>query len=68
MLRVSHDEYRPMLRTPNLHAIFQRRLSSYQAAATQIVATDGRRPEAISLNIIERLAQLPSARAPRRSW
>jgi shikimate kinase len=63
MLRVSHDEYRPMLRNPNLHSIFQRRLSSYQAAATQIVAAAGRRPEAISLDIIERLVQLPAAPA-----
>jgi shikimate kinase len=60
LLRVAQDENRPMLRHPDLHAIFQRRQSSYEGVATQIVATDGRRPEAISLDIIERLAQLPS--------
>ncbi len=63
MLRVCHDEYRPMLRNPDLHAIFQRRLPAYQAAATQIVATDGRRPEDISLDIIERLVQASAATA-----
>jgi shikimate kinase len=56
MLRVAHDEYRPMLRTPDLQAIFQRRLASYEAVATQIVATDGRPPEAICLDILGRLA------------
>ena len=55
MLRVAHDEYRPLLRAPDLQAIFQRRLASYEAVATQIVATDGRRPEAICLDILGRL-------------
>jgi shikimate kinase/3-dehydroquinate synthase len=63
MLRVSHDEYRPMLRAPDLHAIFERRLAIYQSVATEIVATDGRRPEAVCLDIIERLVQAPSAPA-----
>jgi shikimate kinase / 3-dehydroquinate synthase len=63
MLRVSHDEYRPMLRAPGLHAIFERRLAIYQAVATETVATGGRRPEAICLDIIERLVQAPSAPA-----
>jgi shikimate kinase / 3-dehydroquinate synthase len=55
MLRVSHDSCRPMLRAPDLRAIFERRLATYQAVATEIVATDGRPPEAICLDIIERL-------------
>jgi shikimate kinase / 3-dehydroquinate synthase len=61
MLRVSHDTGRPMLRAPDLQAIFERRLATYQAVATQTVATDGRRPEAICLDIIERLVQVPPA-------
>ena len=61
MLRIAHDEYRPLLRAPDLQAIFRRRLASYEAVATQIVATDGRRPEAICLDILGRLAELPSA-------
>jgi shikimate kinase / 3-dehydroquinate synthase len=63
MMRVAHDEYRPMLRAPDLQAIFERRLGIYQSVATQTVATDGRRPEAVCLDIIERLVQLPSAPA-----
>jgi shikimate kinase len=55
MLRVAHDEDRPVLRAPDLPAIFRRRLASYEAVATQIVATDGRHPEAISLDILGRL-------------
>lgn len=56
MLRVARDEYRPLLRAPDLPAIFRRRLASYEAVATQIVATDGRPPEAICLDILGRLA------------
>jgi shikimate kinase len=55
MLRVAHDEYRPLLRAPDLQGIFRRRLASYEAVATQIVATDGRLPEAICLDILGRL-------------
>lgn len=61
MLRVAHDAYRPLLRAPDLQVIFQRRLASYEAAATHIVATDGRRPEAVCLDILERIAQVPAA-------
>ena len=63
MVRVSHDEYRPMLRAPDLQAIFERRLAIYESVATQTVATAGRRPEAVCLEIIERLVQAPSAPA-----
>jgi shikimate kinase len=54
MLRVA-DDSRPLLRAPDPGAIFRRRLASYEAVATQIVATDGRRPEAICLDILEHL-------------
>lgn len=52
MLRVAHDEDRPVLRAPDLPAIFARRQAGYEAVATQIVATGGRLPEAICLDII----------------
>ncbi len=61
MLRVAHDAYRPLLRAPDLEAIYRRRLAIYEAVATQIVATDGRRPEAVCLDVLGRLAQVPSA-------
>jgi shikimate kinase len=55
MVRVRQDEGRPMLRAPDLQAIFERRLAAYRSVATQTVATDGRRPEAVCLDIIGRL-------------
>jgi shikimate kinase/3-dehydroquinate synthase len=56
MLRVSHDTGRPMLRAPDLHAIFERRLAAYRSVATHTVVTDGRRPEDVCLDVIGRLA------------
>ena len=61
MLRVSHDTGRPMLSAPDLHAIFDRRQATYRSVAPQTVATGGRRPEDVCLDIIVRLAQAPSA-------
>ncbi len=61
MLRVAHDEYRPLLRDPDLAGIFQRRLASYHAVATLTVVTDGRRPEAVCLDVLARLAEVPGA-------
>ena len=63
MLRVAHDEYRPLLRDPDLEGIFQRRLASYHAVATLTVVTDGRRPEAVCLDVVARLAEVPGAPA-----
>ena len=60
MLRVAHDEYRPLLRDPDLAGIFQRRLASYHAVATLTVVTDGRRPEAVCLDVLARLAEVPA--------
>ncbi len=61
MLRVAGDEYRPLLRTPGLEDLYRRRLSAYESVATLTVATDGRRPEAVCLDVIERLVRVPSA-------
>jgi shikimate kinase/3-dehydroquinate synthase len=63
MLRVAHDEYRPLLRAPDLEGIFQRRLASYHAVATLTVVTDGRRPESVCLDVLARLAEVPGAPA-----
>jgi shikimate kinase len=62
MLRIGGDQCRPLLRDPDLPAIFRRRLPSYEAVATHTVATGGRGPEDACLEIIERLARVPSAR------
>ena len=55
MLRVAHDAGRPMLREPGLRVIFERRLAGYESVATVRVTTGGRPPEAVCLDIIERL-------------
>lgn len=54
MVRVAHDEGRPLLRSPGLQEIYERRLSVYRRVATHVVATDGRRPEEVCLDIVER--------------
>ena len=59
MLRVSCDTGRPMLRAPDLRAIFERRRSGYESVATDVIQTDGRGPEAICEDIIEKLGRRP---------
>jgi shikimate kinase / 3-dehydroquinate synthase len=60
MQRVAGDEYRPLLARPDLDNLYQHRLDVYGSVATLTVATDGRRPEAISLDVIEHLVQAPA--------
>jgi 3-dehydroquinate synthase/shikimate kinase/3-dehydroquinate synthase len=55
MLRVAGDTYRPLLARPGLKELYERRLSVYESVASLTVATDGRRPEAIALDILARL-------------
>jgi shikimate kinase/3-dehydroquinate synthase len=61
MGRVAGDEYRPLLRRPDLDALYQHRLDVYAEVATLTVATDGRRPEAVSQDVLAQLADLSSA-------
>ena len=67
MPRVGGDEDRPMLARPDLAATYQRRLGLYADMATLTVATDGRRPEAISQDILAQLAPEPAAAAVHRT-
>jgi shikimate kinase / 3-dehydroquinate synthase len=60
MLRVSHDIGRPMLRAPDLRAIFERRRATYESVATHIIRTDGRGPEAVCRSIMGRLGHVRS--------
>ena len=60
MLRVAGDQYRPMLSRPGLEDLYQQRLSVYDTVATLTVATDGRRPEAVSRDVLDRLARVPA--------
>ncbi len=61
MGRVAGDEYRPLLRRPDLDTLYQRRLGVYDQVATLTVATDGRRPEAVSQDVLAQLLQAPAA-------
>jgi hypothetical protein len=49
-----------MLARPGLDDLYRRRLSVYDAVATLTVATDGRRPEAISQDVLARLTRVPA--------
>jgi len=60
MLRVAGDQYRPMLARPGLEDLYRHRLSVYDTVATLTVATDGRRPEAVSRDVLDRLARVPA--------
>ena len=64
--RVGGDGGRPMLARPDLPALYERRLAAYAGVATLTVATDDRRPETVSEDILTRLAGVRAAdgRAP----
>jgi shikimate kinase len=66
MHRVGGDPGRPLLARPDLAATYQRRLPLYAGIATLTVSTDGRPPEAISEDILARLAREPAAKRPVR--
>jgi shikimate kinase len=57
MLRVGSDQYRPMLRRPDLDTVYRRRLGVYREVATLTVATDGRRPEAVGQDVLAQLVR-----------
>ena len=61
MLRVAGDQYRPMLGRPDLEALYQNRLLVYESVATLTLSTDGRRPEAISQDVLAQLVRVPAA-------
>ncbi|HEY0719185.1 MAG TPA: shikimate kinase [Streptosporangiaceae bacterium] len=52
--RLGNDDRRPMLRRPDLAEVYQRRLATYRAAATLTVSTEGRPPEDVCAEIVER--------------
>ena len=64
--RVGGDAGRPMLARPDLAALYERRRPVYAGIATFAVSTDGRHPEAVSEDIVTRLARTLTAdgRAP----
>ncbi len=54
--RVRDDELRPMLRRPDLAAVYQARESVYETVSTVVVDTDGCGPEEVARTVLERLA------------
>jgi shikimate kinase len=52
MARVGGDDRRPMLRRPDLAAVYARRLAGYEAVATHTVPTDGREPADVCRDIV----------------
>ena len=59
MTRVRRDEFRPMLRRPDLDEVYQRRLPVYEDLSVLTVDTDGRRPDAVALDVLAQLTRLP---------
>ncbi len=54
--RIGQDEFRPMLHVPGVRELYQSRLPIYQQCATLIVNTDGRRADAITMDLLQRLS------------
>ena len=59
MARVKRDEFRPMLHRPDLDEVYQRRLPVYEDLSVLTVDTDGRRPDAVALEVLAQLTRLP---------
>jgi 3-dehydroquinate dehydratase type I len=59
MARVKSDEFRPMLHRPDLDEVYKRRLSGYEDISVLTVDTDGRRPDAVALEVLARLPTTP---------
>ena len=60
MARVKSDEFRPMLHRPDLDEVYKRRLSVYEDLSVLTVDTDGRRPDAVALEVLAQLTRLPA--------
>lgn len=60
MDRVRHDEYRPLLHRAGLDELHSGRDPVYRDIATFRVDTNGRRPEAVALEVVSLLTELPS--------
>ena len=56
--RVQDDAFRPMLRRPDLAAVYEARTSVYEDASAVTVDTDGRHPDEVARTVLERLATL----------
>jgi 3-dehydroquinate synthase/shikimate kinase/3-dehydroquinate synthase len=63
LTRVRQDRFRPMLQRANLDQVYARRQGSYAEVAAIQVDTDGRRPDAVAMDVLKELTRLPSTPA-----
>jgi 3-dehydroquinate synthase/shikimate kinase/3-dehydroquinate synthase len=61
--RVSQDRFRPMLQRPDLDQVYARRQIAYAEVAAVQVDTNGRRPDAVVMDVLKELTRLPSTPA-----
>jgi shikimate kinase / 3-dehydroquinate synthase len=61
--RVRQDRFRPMLQRADLDQVYAGRLAAYAEVAAVQVDTNGRRPDAIVLDVLRELTRLPSTPA-----
>ena len=58
LARVNSDEFRPMLHRPGLEEVYKRRVPVYEDLSALTVDTEGRRPEAVALDVLAGLTRL----------
>ena len=59
LARVKSDEFRPMLHRPGLDEVYRRRVPGYEDVSVLSVDTDGRRPDAVALEVLAQLTRRP---------
>jgi 3-dehydroquinate dehydratase type I len=59
LARVKSDEFRPMLHRPDLDEVYRRRVPVYEDLSVLTVDTDGRRPDAVALEVLAQLTRRP---------
>ena len=63
LTRVRQDRFRPMLQRADLDQVYARRQDSYAEVAAVQVDTNGRRPDAVVMDVLKELTRLPSTPA-----
>jgi shikimate kinase len=60
LTRVRQDKFRPMLQHADLDQVYAERLAAYGEVAAVQVDTNGRRPDAVALDVLKELTRLPA--------
>ena len=63
LTRVHQDRFRPMLQRADLDQVYARRQGTYAEVAAIQVDTNGRRPDAVVMDVLKELTRLPSTPA-----